>query len=85
MFNKIAPHSGAFLEYAWDMSWCDPCADKPLSFDDFRALGVNWVSKATASTPEVFVTRIHVRYDQASYFDDLQFTAVDSGRRTSPA
>ena len=31
-----------FLEYAWDMSWCDPCAADPLSNDELRRLGVFW-------------------------------------------
>ncbi|HXO19540.1 MAG TPA: DUF2330 domain-containing protein [Thermoanaerobaculia bacterium] len=32
-----------FLEYAWDMSWCDPCAADPLSRDELRQLGVFWL------------------------------------------
>jgi hypothetical protein len=74
MFNKVAPKSGAFLEYAWDMSWCDPCADDPLSYDEFQKLGVVWVSRAEAATPNVFVTRMHVRYDKTSFGQDLMFT-----------
>src|SRR5438093_5213253 len=31
-----------FLEYAWDMSWCDPCAADPLSLEELRKLGVFW-------------------------------------------
>jgi uncharacterized protein DUF2330 len=27
-----------FLEYAWDMAWCDPCAADPLSRDELRQL-----------------------------------------------
>src|SRR4030095_13841631 len=30
-----------FLEYAWDMGWCDPCAADPLSADELRQLGVS--------------------------------------------
>ena len=26
-----------FLEYAWDMGWCDPCAADPLSADELRS------------------------------------------------
>src|SRR5262249_24892072 len=36
-----------FLEYAWDMNWCDPCAADPLSFEELRNLGVFWVSEST--------------------------------------
>src|SRR5947209_12709879 len=32
-----------FLEYAWDMKWCDPCAADPLSNDELRRLGVFWL------------------------------------------
>jgi len=32
-----------FLEYAWDMGWCDPCAADPLSFDELRELGAFWI------------------------------------------
>lgn len=33
------------LEYAWDMSWCDPCAADPLPNEDLRKLGVWWLEK----------------------------------------
>ena len=29
-----------FLEYAWDMNWCDPCAADPLTDAELRGLGV---------------------------------------------
>jgi hypothetical protein len=35
--------NAVFLEYAWDMNWCDPCAADPLSNDELRELGVYWV------------------------------------------
>ncbi|MFN0116558.1 MAG: DUF2330 domain-containing protein [Paracoccaceae bacterium] len=73
MFTRAAGDSGAFLEYAWDMAWCDPCADDPLSYQEFRALGVDWVSEAEASVPDVFVTRMHIRYGPDSFFQDLMF------------
>lgn len=78
MFNKLAPKSGAFVEYAWDMAWCDPCADDPLSYEELRQLGVNWVSRSQAATPEVFVTRMHFRYDKNSFSKDLMFTETES-------
>ncbi|MFO1201738.1 MAG: DUF2330 domain-containing protein [Tabrizicola sp.] len=77
MFDKAAGTDGAFLEYAWDMSWCDPCADDPLSHAEFKQLGVNWVRKAEASTPNVFVTRLHIRYSPTSFFEDLKFAVTD--------
>lgn len=33
----------AFVEYAWDMNWCDPCAADPLSRAELRTLGAWWV------------------------------------------
>jgi hypothetical protein len=32
-----------FLEYAWNMNWCDPCAADPLSRQELRTLGAWWV------------------------------------------
>jgi hypothetical protein len=77
MFDKAAGQSGAFLEYAWDMAWCDPCADDPLSFDELRQLGVSWVRKGTAATPEVLVTCMHIRYSAKTMFADLRFVETD--------
>jgi hypothetical protein len=37
MFDRqVAAEGGraVFLEYAWDIGWCDPCAADPLSADD---------------------------------------------------
>ena len=34
-----------FLEYAWDMSWCDPCAADPLPNEDLRTLGAWWIGE----------------------------------------
>jgi hypothetical protein len=62
-----------FLEYAWDMKWCDPCAADPLSNDELRKLGVFWVDGAGPQPPNVFLTRLHVRYDNAHFPEDLVF------------
>ena len=73
-----------FVEYAWDMQWCDPCAADPLSRDELRQLGVFWLDEGTAPSvgrfPRVFggpqstfVTRLHVRYDNAHFPEDLVF------------
>jgi hypothetical protein len=61
-----------FLEYAWDMRWCDPCASDPLTADELRNLGVFWNGLAN-QVPEVFITRLHVRYDKAHFPEDLVF------------
>ncbi len=68
-----------FLEYAWDMSWCDPCAADPLSGEELRRLGVFWLPETAgdrARRPgalDTFVTRLHVRYDARHFPDDLVF------------
>ncbi len=76
-----AHRRGVFLEYAWDMAWCDPCAADPLSLTELRDLGVFWVDDSPASTrrgaaADVFVTRLHVRYDAEHFPDDLRFQAT---------
>jgi hypothetical protein len=66
-----------FLEYAWDMAWCDPCAADPLSRDELRQLGVFWLAEGApgqqGQAQEVFLTRLHVRYDAAHFPEDLAF------------
>ena len=67
-----------FLEYAWDMAWCDPCAADPLTPDELRKLGVFWIdsperSRMSPQAQNVFVTRLHVRYDQEHFPEDLMF------------
>jgi hypothetical protein len=70
---------GVFLEYAWDMNWCDPCAANPLSADELRGLGVFWQdsigrgNKGMGLAQNVFLTRLHVRYDAAHFPEDLIF------------
>jgi hypothetical protein len=63
-----------FLEYAWDMNWCDPCAAEPLSPEELRELGVFWLERGPARGPaqDVFVTRLHVRYEASRFPEDLQ-------------
>jgi hypothetical protein len=39
--------STVFVEYAWDMAWCDPCAADPLSQEELRSLGVFWLDAGT--------------------------------------
>ncbi len=64
-----------FTEYAWDMNWCDPCAADPLSAEELRGLGVFWLGDAPRGAGslarDVFVTRLHVRYDAEHFPADL--------------
>jgi hypothetical protein len=67
-----------FVEYAWDMGWCDPCASEPLSNKELVELGARWIGDAGAAPFQrggipVFVTRLHVRYDAESFPDDIVF------------
>jgi len=68
-----------FLEYAWDMGWCDPCAADPLSPDELKKLGVFWGNEGLdsysrqAGGQNAYVTRLHVRYDGAQFPEDLVF------------
>lgn len=75
--SRTENFSVVFTEYAWDMSWCDPCASAPLSGEELRGLGVFWVDAAGAPSrraPQTtFVTRLHVRYDAAHFPEDLVF------------
>jgi hypothetical protein len=67
-----------FVEYAWDMGWCDPCAAEPLSNKELVALGARWIgddgdAPFRARGAPVFVTRLHVRYDAQSFPEDIVF------------
>jgi hypothetical protein len=71
-----------FLEYAWNMAWCDPCAADPLSPEELKKLGVFWIDTPPGSQQvrpfpggpvEVFLTRLHVRYDAQRFPEDLAF------------
>ncbi len=72
--------SAIFTEYAWDMSWCDPCAASPLSGEELRKLGVFWATR-DGRAQNVFVTRMHVRYDARHFPSDLVFH--ETGDRTN--
>ena len=91
MFDHQVKKDGmraVYLEYAWDMGWCDPCAADPVPNDKLVALGAFWLTSAGVGTPpsprqsglglprggsNVFVTRLHVRYDATSFPEDLMF------------
>lgn len=89
MFNEQVKKEDmrvVFTEYAWDMNWCDPCAADPLSDEELRQLGVFWLndrepyattrsmpSRPLGGTRDVYVTRLHVRYDRERFPEDLVF------------
>src|SRR5439155_20406768 len=65
-----------FVEYAWDMGWCDPCGADPMTNKELVELGARWIGSDDA-TPfrgqggSAYVTRLHVRYDARSFPEDL--------------
>ncbi len=73
----------AFLEYAWDMASCDPCSANPLNRSELQQAGVFWLDDANAGsvppnirrrpTSNVFITRLHVRYNRDQFPEDLRF------------
>jgi hypothetical protein len=70
-FDQLVEKNGmgvVYTEYAWDMTWCDPCPSPPLTREQQRSLGVWWLDEPN---PTVFVTRLHARYDRASFPEDL--------------
>ena len=78
-----------FVEYAWDMGWCDPCAADPLTVAELTTLGAGWVAAGGDETLKraprggvgsaPYVTRLHVRYDAVSFPEDLTF--IETGDR----
>lgn len=78
-----------YLEYAWNMNWCDPCASDPLSRKELKELGVFWLDDVGSARPgmpkrmaqEAFITRLHVRYDAEHFPDDLRFQ--ETGDKTN--
>jgi Na+-translocating ferredoxin:NAD+ oxidoreductase RnfD subunit len=71
--RQVSKHdmTAVFVEYAWDMRWCDPCAADPLTPAELSGLGVFWAK--TEGGSDAFITRLHVRYDRAHFPEDLVF------------
>lgn len=92
MFNtqyEKEKKKAVFLEYAWDMAWCDPCAADPLSNAELKELGVFWLGQQKVNrndrrfirpspAADVYVTRLHVRYDAENFPEDLRFQATSN-------
>lgn len=77
MFQRAYQKEGknaVFVEYAWDMAWCDPCADQPLNPEELRKAGVFWLDDQNQNN--VFITRIHVRYSRSFFPEDLVFQST---------
>jgi hypothetical protein len=77
----------AFLEYAWDVSSCDPCASEPPTTEELKEAGVFWLDNTNSSSGAIptgfrrrassqgstFITRLHVRYTRNKFPEDLMF------------
>ncbi|BAY21738.1 hypothetical protein NIES2100_14950 [Calothrix sp. NIES-2100] len=77
----------AFLEYAWDMSSCDPCSAEPLSPEELKQAGVFWLDgdsgsgvpaprrsvRPPVSNSSVFISRLHIRYTRNKFPEDPMF------------
>jgi len=86
MFQRSYEKEGknsVFLEYAWDMNWCDPCAAEPLTPEELKKAGVFWMNgqdgpatRNFAPVPRqsnVYITRLRVRYGRPKFPEDLVF------------
>jgi hypothetical protein len=90
VFDKAVAREGmtaVFVEYAWDMGWCDPCAADPLSGKELVEVGARWID-SDADVPyrqrggsNAYVTRLHVRYDAATFPEDIAF--LETADRTN--
>lgn len=75
----------AITEYAWDLSSsnflkCDPCSGEPPLFADLDEAGVFWIDNEKTGGADyngnVFITRLHFRYNLENFPQDLQFQAT---------
>jgi len=81
MFEHIYEREGknvALLEYAWDMAWCDPCAANPLTKEELLQAGVFWLDSSFDNAPNVYLTRMHVRYTPEKFKEDLIFKSTQN-------
>jgi hypothetical protein len=83
MFDRAVARENmhaVFVEYAWDMAWCDPCAADPMSGKELVELGARWIAGdddkpfRSVQGANAYVTRLHVRYDAQSFPEDLVLT-----------
>jgi hypothetical protein len=62
----------AHVEYFWNMAWCDPCSADPLTTEELNQAGVWWREPGQSPwSSDVFLTRLHVRYDPDRWPEDL--------------
>jgi len=80
-FEKAYGNEGkkaVFLEYAWNVTptfrgmKCDPCVGPPPLTNQLLQAGVDWAS----SGEQVYFSRLHVRYTESKFPQDLQFVVT---------
>jgi hypothetical protein len=81
MFDRAVERENmqaVFVEYSWDMGWCDPCAADPMTNKELVELGARWIAsdddtafKSGGGGSNAYVTRLHVRYDAKTFPEDL--------------
>ena len=75
--RRTSGEDALFLEYAWAVSpiraTCDPCTGPNLTPDELRGLGAYWIARDGSGNEDVFLTRLHVRYDARHFPEDLLF------------
>jgi hypothetical protein len=88
VFEKAWRKAGeniAVMEYAWDLSSsnylkCDPCSGEPPLYADLNEAGVFWIDNQKAGGADyqgdIFITRLHIRYNLENFPQDLQFQAT---------
>jgi len=87
LFNKAyhsAGRNAVFTEYAWDVSpnvgvKCDPCVGPPPITSDLKDAGVWWIANQGLSS--VYFTRLHVRYTEEEFPEDLFFIQTSDRNR----
>ncbi len=80
----------AFLEYAWNVSNCDPCSSEPPTQTELKSAGVFWEDsgdipmkptfprRRSISPANTFITRIHIRYIRDKFPEDLMFQETNN-------
>jgi len=69
----------SMMEYGWDLSSsnfvkCDPCPTQPPAYADLREAGIFWVTQNGGSyAGNLYITRLHVRYNRKTFPQDLTF------------
>lgn len=83
LFQKAWKKEGkntVWLEYAWDISAtnpvkCDPCNAALFTYQELQQAGVGWVKDGGYGQykGDLFLTRLHVRYNRENFPQDLAF------------